>query len=161
MWSLKGKHLSPLYVLHEQPSNALSEPSGPDRDFPVSQQQGHVGGADGAQILVCHHLRPPLPTPRSMRAPVGPGLQPQRAPASCPCPSLCQALSLFFTSLHLLPPLLRIRASVPPVHSHPPPPPSCLGSSFPRPAVSQLFHPAVSEKNKNPCFPPKYHPHLF
>lgn len=79
-----------------------------------------------------------------------PGPQPQRAPASCPCPSLCQALSLF-ASLHLLPPLTRIRASAHGLHPATPPC-SCLGSSFPRSAVSQLLTLLFQEQTKTHLF---------
>ena len=155
MWSLKGKHLSPLYVLHEQPSNALSEPSGPDRDFPVSQQQGHVGGADGAQILVCHHLpsaSPPHPQihegPSGARAAAteGPSFLPLPKSLPGPLPVLHQFAFASSSSQN--------QGICAPGSLPPPSTPFLLGFLFPQACSVSALPSCCFRKKQKPMLPP-------
>lgn len=132
----------------------LSKPSRPGRDLPISQQPGHVRCADGAQILVCRHLPSASPSlPRFTRLQRSQGRShrgPQLpAPAQVSArPSPCSPVCICF-------PLYQDQG-VCPHGPHPPTPPcSCLGSSFPRSAVSQLFH--LLFQNQKPIFAPTTH----
>lgn len=140
---LLGCVLSLLSVLHKLWSSELSEPSRSGQGFLHPPGRQHM-------VVVCccctdfHFLSLPFclhPHPLSQA----------RAPASGQLPTSAYFSARLSACLHLLPLHPRDQGVCPL---------SCLGSSSPRPAVSQRFYPAVSETNKSLSFPPNT-THIF
>lgn len=167
---VKGKRLSPLCMLHEQPSSALSAATltglarlpaaGPRRYAAAPSSRAAWWCADGARILVCHHLpsaSPPLPqihegsSGARAAATEGPNFLP--LPKSLPDPLPVHQFAFASPSYQ--------DQGVCPWSAPPDPALFLLGFLFPQVCSFSALHPAVSETNQNTSFHPEYHPHLF